>query len=147
MLLPTIRLSQLSSFFLSPTSFLLLSEPKSCRMTGKKGQKCWSPPSLFLLARADPQTESISHWLGFRNACERQEKQSWVKDNLVILKHSVLYTINFIIAYFIMLCVMTFNGGISISIFLGIFIGNFLFSRLNSSGLQCDVEEKVAGCH
>lgn len=54
-------------------------------------------------------------------------------NNTVMLFLSVLYTVKFVLAYAIMLAAMTYNAGVLIAIFSGVFVGHFVFSRFGYS--------------
>ena len=51
------------------------------------------------------------------------------QENLHLLLCAICYTIKLIIGYQLMLAVMTFNVGVSIAVFSGAFVGNFIFAR------------------
>jgi hypothetical protein len=70
-----------------------------------------------------------------------------VQENGMHLRNALLYTLRLILAYQLMLAIMTFNIGVSIAVFTGAFIGHFLFARLGMVGANQHTEEENIGCH
>ena len=72
------------------------------------------------------------------------EKASFVRRILLSLRTSIIYTLRFIIAYVLMLSIMTYNWGIAIAIFSGVFVGKTIFVFM---GLEDTPTSDATGCH
>ncbi|ORX99320.1 Ctr copper transporter [Basidiobolus meristosporus CBS 931.73] len=68
----------------------------------------------------------------FKN--EHVLKDSKRKDDFLILR-AILYAIQVLISFFLMLTIMSYNGYIMISLILGAFVGFYLFCRDGIQGL------------
>ena len=55
------------------------------------------------------------------------------QENMAYLVGSLFYLVKLVLGYQLMLAVMTFNYGVSIAVFTGAFVGNFVFVRFYDS--------------
>ena len=67
------------------------------------------------------------------------------QQNLLFFFGAFFYTIKLILGYQLMLAVMTYNVGISIAIFVGAFVGNFVFARFAWNNPKEEVDN--IACH
>ena len=79
----------------------------------------------------------------------RQESWTDPKCNVEQLAIAVMYLIRVFFAYAVMLAIMTYNGGVIIACFSGMFIGNFCFGRFLYTGEAAKGHVSVPdmGCH
>lgn len=87
------------------------------------GSEAWAAVSAYFRGfttkklRGTKVTSKIASYVGTR------------EQNLLYVCGAFFYTIKLILGYQLMLAVMTYNVGISIAIFSGAFVGNFVFAR------------------